>query len=202
MLSLLANGLKIVQGDVKVETISEGFSLELHGKFIMKRGDFQQTCAWYGRMYETSYGNNLIGVDDWELQETTEIKLGELPIDDVHEFKNSLSTIGLRTLANSIGFSSDEEDKAIFQAIMDHKDFKKAFGKKAILWNALPENEQKLVVLKYVCENYTTCGQHRIKEVGKYYGIDTEVDPNDANNYITIIPSLEVCQAKLDELTK
>ena len=44
--------------------------------------------------------------------------------------------------------------------------------------------------------------EHVKKEVGKHYGIDTELDPNDDKNYITIVPSLEVFQAKLTELTK
>lgn len=202
MQSLLANGLKIVQGEVKVETINEGFSLEIHGKFIMKRGEFQQTCSWYGRMYETRFGDNIIGVDDWEITETRNIKLGELPIDNITDFKKSLQESGLRTLADSIGFSNEEETKAVFNAIQNHKDFKKAYGKKVIFWNALSVDEQKLIELKFVCANYETCGKHLIQEVGKHYGIDTELDPNDANNYITILPSLEVCQAKLVELAK
>jgi hypothetical protein len=202
MLSLLANGLKIVQGEVKVEPITEGFSLELHGKFIMKRGEFQQTCSWYGRMYVTRFGENIIGVDDWEFQEVTEVKLGELPIDNVHDFKKSLSDSGLKTLSNSIGFSNEDETQAIYTAIVNHKDYKKAFGKKVIFWNALSKDEQKFHELKFVCENFKTCGDYMKKEIGKHYGIDTEVDPNDANNYITIIPTLEVCQAKLSELTK
>lgn len=202
MQSLLANGLKIVQGDLKVENVTEGFSLELHGKFIMKRGEFQQTCSWYGRMYETRFGDNIIGVDDWEITETRNIKLGELPIDEIDPFKKSLETSGLRTLANSVGFSNEEETKAIYQAIINHKDFKKAYGKKVIFWNALSVDEQKLIELKFVCSNYETCGDYMKKEVGKHYGIDTELDPNDANNFIKVIPSLEVCQAKLVELAK
>lgn len=200
MQSLLANGLKIVQGEIKVEPIDEGFSLELHGKFIMKRGEFQQTCSWYGRMYESRFGNNIIGVDDWELQEVTNVKLGELPIDNLHDFKNSLETSGLKTLANSVGFTNEDETKAIYDAIVNHKDFKRTFGKKAILWNALSVDEQKLIELKFVCANYETCGDYMKKEVGKHYGIDTELDPNDA--YIKVIPSLEVCQTKLAELSK
>lgn len=202
MQSLLANGLKIVQGDLKVENITEGFSLELHGKFIMKRGEFQQTCSWYGRMYESRFGNNIIGVDDWELHEVTDVKLGELPIDNVYDFKKSLETSGLKTLANSVGFTNEDETKAIYDAIVNHKDFKRNFGKKAILWNALSVDEQKLIELKFVCSNYETCGDYMKKEVGKHYGIDTELDPNDANNYIKVIPSLEVCQTKLAELSK
>jgi hypothetical protein len=202
MHTLLTQGLKIVQGEIKVEPINEGFSLELHGKFIMKRGEFQQTCSWYGRMNVSRFGENIIEVGDWEFQEVTNVKLGELPIDDVHNFKKSLSDSGLKTLSNSIGFSNNDETQAIYTSIVNHKDFKKAFGKKAILWNALSKDEQKLYELKFICKDFDKCGEYLKKEVGKHYGIDTELDPNDDKNYITIIPSFEVFQAKLLELTK
>ena len=202
MNALLTQGLKIVQGDLKVENVSEGVGIELNGKFVMKRGEFQQTCSWYGRMYVTRFGELIIGVDDWELQDITNVKLGELPIDNVHDFKKTLQESGLRTLADSIGFSNDEETKAVFQAIVSHKDFKRNFSKKAILWNALSVDEQKVHELQFVCNNFTTCGDYMKKEVGKHYGIDQGVDPNDADKFVTIIPSLEVCQAKLAELTQ
>jgi hypothetical protein len=202
MLSLLANGLKIVQGEIKVENVTEGFSLELHGKFKMQRGEFQQEVAYYGRMYVTRNGENIIGVDDWEIQEIRNVKLGELPIDDIRDFKKILDSGGLKTLANSIGFTDEEETQAVYNAIINHKDFKKCYGKKAILWNALSIDEKKLYDLKFVCNNFDSCGEYLKKEIGKHYGIDTEVDPNDANNYITIVPTLEVFQLKLAELSK
>lgn len=202
MLSLLANGLKIVQGEIKVENITEGFSLELHGAFKMQRGEFQQECSYYGRMYVYRFDDNIIGIDDWEIQEVKNVKLGELPIDNINPFKKTLSESGLTTLSNSIGFSDEEESQALFNTIVNHKDFKKMYGKKATLWNLLSKDEQKLHELRYVCNNFTTCGEYLKKEVGKHYGIDTELDPNDDKNYITIIPSLEVFQAKLQELTK
>ena len=202
MNALLTQGLKIVQGEIKVENITEGFSLELHGKFKMQRGEFQQEVAYYGRMYVTRHDDNLIGIDDWEIQEIRNVKLGELPIDNIHNFKKTLSDSGLTTLSNSIGFNNEEETQAIYNAIQNHKDFKKCYGKKAILWNTLSVDEQKLYDLKFVCNNFTTCGDYMKKEVGKHYGIDTELDPNDANNYITIVPSLEVFQNKLAELIK
>ena len=202
MLSLLANGLKIVQGEIKVENITEGFSLELHGAFKMQRGEFQQECSYYGRMYVSRFDDNIIGIDDWEIQEVKNVKLGELPIDDINPFKKNLREIGLRTLSNSIGFSDEEESQALFNTIVNHKDFKKMYGKKATLWNLLSKDEQKLYELKFICKDFDKCGEYLKKEVGKHYGIDTELDPECANSYITIVPSLEVFQAKLAELTQ
>ncbi len=202
MNTLLTQGLKIVQGEIKVENVTEGFSLELHGAFKMQRGEFQQECSYYGRMYVTRYNDNLIGIDDWEIQDVKNVKLGELPIDNIQDFKKTLSDSGLRTLADSIGFNNEEEKQAFFNTIQNHKEFKKAYGKKAILWNALSVDEQKLYELKFVCANYETCGEYMKKEVGAYYGINTKVDPDDANNQIKVIPTLEVFQLKLAELSK
>jgi hypothetical protein len=202
MNTLFTQGLKLVQGEIKVENITEGFSLELHGKFKMQRGEFQQECSYYGRMFVTRFDENLIGVEDWEVQEITNVKLGELPIDEINDFKKTLTQSGLTTLANSIGFNDEEEKQALFNIIQNHKDFKKCYGKKAILWNLLSKDEQKLQELKFVCSDFDKCGEYLKKEVGAFYGIDTELDPNDANNYIKVVPSLEVCQAKLTELTK
>ena len=202
MQTLLGQGLKIVQGEIKVENITEGFSLELHGAFKMQRGEFQQQCSYYGRMYVSRFDDSVIGIDDWEIQDITNVKLGELPIDEINPFKKMLSDSGLRTLANSIGFSDEEEKQAFFNTILNHKDFKKCYGKKAVLWNLLSKEEQKLYELKFICKDFDKCGEYLKKEVGKHYGIDTELDPECANSYITIVPSLEVFQAKLAELTQ
>jgi hypothetical protein len=202
MLSLLANGLKIVQGEIKVENVIDGFSLELHGKFKMQRGEFQQECSWYGRMYNTRHDENIVGVDEYEIQEIRNVKLGELPIDDIRDFKKTLDSGGLKTLSNSIGFTDEEETQAIYNAILNHKDFKKMYSKKVVFWNNLTVEEKKLYDLKFVCKSFNTCGEYLKKEVGSYYCIDTEVDPNDANNYIKVVPTLEVFQLKLAELSK
>jgi hypothetical protein len=202
MHTLLEQGLKIVQGEIKVENVTEGFSLELHGAFKMQRGIFQQECSYYGRTYVSRFDDNIIGIEDWEIHEVKNVKLGELPIDCISTHKKSLESSGLTTLAKSIGFSDEEEKQALFNTILNHKDFKKCYGKKVILWNALSKEEQKLYELKFICKDFDKCGEYLKKEVGKHYGIDTELDPNDDKNYITFIPSLEVFQAKLLELTK
>ena len=200
MLSLLVNGLKIVQGEIKLENITEGFSLELHGKFKMQRGEFKQEVSYYGRMYVTRFDENLIGVEDWEIQETKNVKLGELPIDDINDFKKTLSLGGLTTLSNSVGFNDKEENQALFNIIQNHKDFKKCYGKKAILWNLLSKDEQKLYELKFVCNNFDGCGEHMKKEVGSHYFINNDVDGD--GNDIKIIPTLELFQLLLENLSK
>jgi hypothetical protein len=169
----------------------------------MKRGNFSIDLDYYARLYERSINDKtkiVIAIDDWEIQDRTNAMLGDLPIDNVGSLQTQLRNSGLSTLANKIGFNDDEEKQALCEVIKNHKYFKPIFGKNVILWESLTKDEQKLMELKYVCENYETCGDYYKKEVGAFYGINK--DPNDENNHDIVIPSLEVCQAKLEELSK
>lgn len=42
MTNNLFNNLQVVSGEVKVETIREGFGLEVNGMFKMTKGNFEQ----------------------------------------------------------------------------------------------------------------------------------------------------------------
>jgi len=201
----ILGGLKVLEGKTETKSITEGVSTELSGKFTMKRGNFSIDLDYYARLYERGLNDKtkiVIAIDDWDIQDKTNAMLGDLPIDNgkVSSLQNELKNIGLSTLANKIGFNDDEEKQALCEVIKNHKYFKLIFGKNAILWESLTKDEQKLMELKYVCENYETCGEYYKKEVGAFYGIDK--DPNDENNYDKVIPTLEVCQQKLAELSK
>ena len=199
----ILGGLKVLEGKTETKSITEGVSTELTGKFTMKRGNFSIDLDYYARLYEKTLNNKtqiVIAIDDWEIQDSTNAMLGDLLIDDVSSLQTQLRNSGLSTLANKIGFNSDEEKQALCEVIKNHKYFKLIFGKNAILWESLSKDEQKLMELKYVCENYETCGDFYKKEIGAFYGINK--DPNDENNYDIVIPTLEICQQKLAELSK
>jgi len=199
----ILGGLKVLEGKTETKSIIEGVSTELTGKFTMKRGNFSIDLTYYARLYEKSLNDKtkiVIAIDDWEIQDSTNAMLGDLPIDNVGSLHSQLQNSGLSTLANKIGFNSDEEKQALCEVIKNHKYFKVIFGKNAILWESLTKDEQKLMELKYVCENYETCGDFYKKEIGAFYGINK--DPNDENNYDIVIPTLEICQQKLAELSK
>jgi hypothetical protein len=195
----LLNGLKVVQGEIKTNVVSETFSLELSGTFTMQRGNFKIDLSYYGRMYETKH-ENVIDVDDWEIQDQTNIMIGDLPIDNLGKLKTQLIESGLSTLANSIGFTKDEENNALFEVIQNHKCFKKMYGKDAKLWRLFSIDEQMLLELKYVCNNFETCGNHLKELVSAFYDINKGF--NDAGEEIKIIPFKEVFKIKLTELTE
>ena len=202
MTNNLFNGLQVVSGEVKAELVKDSVDIEVsfRGEVTLTKGNFEQTQNYYFNRCETNrYG--YVDCDDWDIEEGY-TKLGGLPIDSLQQLKSTLQSSGLTTLAASLDFDETERRKSVFLAIENSKGFKKQFGKNAKVWKVLNNDEQKMVQLRYVIDNYNTCGDHFKKEVGAFYGIDTELDPNDADNYIKVIPSLEVCQAKLDELTK
>jgi hypothetical protein len=195
----LLNGLKIVQGEIKTNVVSETFSLELSGTFTMQRGNFKVDLSYYGRMYKTRH-ENFIGIDDWEIQDQSNIMIGDLPIDSITQLRTKLIESGLSTLANSIGFTVKEEENTLFEVIQNHSYFKKMYGKNAKLWKLLSEDEQMLLDLKYVCNNFETCGNHLKELVSAFYGINKGF--NDAGEEIKIIPFKEVFKIKLTELTE
>ena len=202
MTNNLFNGLQVVSGEVKAELVNDSVDIEVsfRGEVALTKGNFEQTQNYYfNRCEVTRYG--YVDCDDWDIEEGYS-KLGGLPIDSLHQLKQTLQSSGLSTLANSLSFDETEKRKAVFLAIENSKGFKKQFGKNAKVWKVLTNDEQKIVQLRYVIDNYDTCADYFKKDVGSHYGIDTELDPNNADNYIKVIPSLEVCQAKLDELTK
>lgn len=198
----ILSGLKVVQGEIKSNSVNEGSQIELNGTFTLERGNFKQEYNYYGRMFETKH-KNIIDVDDWNIdEEYNKVSIGDLPIDDLHKLKKTLNDSGLTTLSNSLGFSNEEQNQGMFQVMQNHKFFISHFGKKAKLWRLFSKDEQMLLDLQFVIEKFDSCGNYIKENVGKHYGIDTEVDPNDADNYIKVIPTLEVFQLKLAELSK
>jgi|Laugrespbdmm15sd_2_1035082.scaffolds.fasta_scaffold16224_2 hypothetical protein len=193
MTNNLFNNLQVVSGEVEVETIRESFGLEVNGMFKMTKGNFQQEFSYYARLYETNF-KNYIGVDDSNVEEEI-CNLGGLPIDSIDQLKKTLSESGLRTLADSLGFSYQERDKGLYKVIQNHKDFVKSYGKKAIVWNLLSEEEQRVVKIKHAITNYDTTHVSHKYNLG-FVKLDDNGDK--INNYV---PTIEELKELLESLT-
>lgn len=193
----LLGGLKVVQGEIKTKASNESLSLGLSGNLTIERGNFKTEVRYnvYG-LYQTRHAG-MIELDDWETENNGKTRLGDLPIDDLSKLKSQLIDSGLSTLSNQLGFTDEEEKTEVFKAIEKNKDFKTLFGKNARMWRLVPKDEQKLYELKFVCNNFDTCGDHMKKEVAAHYKIDTELDGD--GKVVTFIPTLEVFQSKLSE---
>ena len=166
MTNNLFNGLQVVSGEVKAELVNDSVDIEVsfRGEVALTKGNFEQTQNYYFNRCElTRFG--YVDCDDWDIEEGYS-KLGGLPIDSLHQLKQTLINSGLSTLANSLGFDDAEKRKAVFLAIENSKGFKKQFGKNAKVWRVLTDIEQKVVRINYAIDNYDAIGDHSKKEFG------------------------------------
>jgi hypothetical protein len=167
------SGLSVVSGDIKTETINESISCEFNGIFTMSKGNLKQEFSYYARMYKHRYFDNIVSLDDWECTAVKTI-LGELPIDNLHSFKQTLIGSGLTTLANSLNFSSDDEKKSVLESIKKNKTFYSVYGPDANIWETISKEEQNKLNLGYVIKNYDTC--NNIEKHTHPYGICLDED--------------------------
>jgi hypothetical protein len=193
MTNNLFNGLQVVSGEVTVETITESFGLEVSGKYKMTKGNFQQDFSYYARLYKTQY-ENYVGVDDSNVDEE-KCTLGGLPIDSIYQLKKTLSESGLKTLSDSLGFSYDEQNRGMYETVQKHKDFIKCYGKKAIIWNLLSTEEQRVVRIEHAIENYNTIHDQHKYSLGV---VKKDEIGNTINGYV---PTIEELKELLESLT-
>lgn len=192
----LFNGLQLVSGEVKVETLRESFGLEVNGAYKMIKGNFEQEFSYYARLYKSNY-ENYVGVDDYNVDDE-KCNLGGLPIDNIDQLKRTLSESGLSTLASSIGFTEEEKDKAMYQTIQNHKDFIKCYGKKTTLWDLLSKEEQKLVQVKHVIDNYDTCQDYQKSSLCI---VREDEFGNTIKNYVPTLEEVKELAKELKSLT-
>ncbi len=197
MTNNLFNGLQVVSGEVKSNLLNEStdISVSLRGEVELSKGNFEQSFTyWVNNCEQTRFG--FVDCDDYDYEENA-TKLGGLPIDSLHQLKQTLQCSGLTTLANSLGFDDAEIKKAIFSAVENSKGFKKQFGKNAKFWRALTDAEQKLVRLNYTIDNYDTCHEHDKRNFGiKSYDDEGE----EIRNYIATLEELKALKQTLTEL--
>ena len=197
MTNNLFNGLQVVSGEVKTNLLNEStdISVSLRGEVEVSKGNFEQSFTYWANNCEmTRFG--LVDCDDYDYEENS-TKLGGLPIDSLHQLKQTLQTSGLTTLANSLGFDDAEIRKSIFSAVENSKGFKKQFGKNAKFWRALTDAEQRIVRLNYTIDNYATCHEHDKKQFGiKSYDDDNE----EIKHYVPTLEELKAFKETLTEL--
>jgi hypothetical protein len=189
----LLKDLLVLGNETKMTSVSETASVEVSGKFIIEKGNFKQEFSYWARTYDKLVG--FAKIDDYETEEH-KCSLGELPIDSLSKFTQSLHDSGLDTIANAMGFSNDEVKQAMCEHIQQHKIFKAVYGKKVILWDRLTQEEQQRETIAYVLANYDTCGDWQKREC-KVNVFDEEgnVVPNG-------VPSKEILTFVYGELTK
>jgi hypothetical protein len=189
----LLKELLVVGNETKMTSVSETASVEVSGRFELAKGNFKQEFSYWARTYDKLVG--FAKIDDYETEEH-KCSLGELPIDSLSKFTQSLHDSGLDTIANAIGFSDDEVRKAMYEHIQQHKIFKAVYGKKVILWDRLTQEEQQKEMITYVIANYDTCGEYLKRQCGvNVFDEEGNIVPNG-------VPTKGVLEFVLGELKK
>ena len=182
--------LKHLEGEIKATNLTSGLSFEFGGDVKIERGVFSAELSFYAKVYETKH-KGVISLDDWDVHNTENFNLNGLVIPNISAFRTKVSEWGLST--DKLQFSTQEEKIAICMAMVQNDDVKRVFGKKVKVWELLSVDEQKLLELQYVVENFKGCGDHLKKEVAKHYKIGEQPQEN---------PTLDQFQEKLAELSK
>ena len=133
-------------GDIKV-------SPEFFGTIDTHKGALKMTIHFYARVYKMKY-DNCVSLDDWDINGTSDISFGGMPIDDLKALKTTMISSGLTTVAKGLDISDDDYKKEICNQIENNKSFKYLFGKKAILFSNLTNIERDKIMLRFAIDNY------------------------------------------------
>jgi hypothetical protein len=189
MENTLLEALKGVNGNIVAESHSTDLTFEFGGSIVVKRGTFEQKIYFYAHINESRH-KGVIQINDWDVNDVTDVKLGDLPIDNLDAFKQKLKEWGLSSLANNLDITTENQKIAISQCLLQDKQLKLLFGKNFKVWELLSVEEQKLLELKFVIEKFNPSGNHLQTEVARYYKI------NEINT------TLDDFKTKLAELAK
>lgn len=185
--------LKGLEGSAVKGTNEQTYlSFEFGGTIKMERGAFSMVIHFYAKIYETKH-KGVIGIDDWDVNDTSDYMLNGLPIDNFDNLKTKLTEWGFGGIGDKLKFTTSEEKMAIANVMSQSDALKKVYGKKFKVWETLSTDEQMLLDLQYIVENFGIMNDNLKLQVARFFNIEV------VNN---VCPTLELYQAKLVELTK
>jgi hypothetical protein len=139
--------------EVKSSNANLSVSPEFWGLMDISKGALTMKIHFYARVYKMKY-DNCISLDDWDIQDTTDISFGGMPIDSLSALKTMLTNSGLTTVANGLDITNDDQKREICIQLEQYKMFKDIFGKKARLFPLLSKEEKTQAALKFAIDNY------------------------------------------------
>ena len=147
----LAEGVQNTEVTYTVE--KESCTVELYGTIVIKKGGIERTKTYWARTSEAR--ENIISIDEWD-GDWEGATFNGLKIDDYDAFKKGFEDHGMKSIADSLDITYEEQSKVIYQAVENHKKFKKVYGAKARLFELMNDEEQKqfhyksFIIGKYV----------------------------------------------------
>ena len=126
---------------------------EFFGTIDVCKGALKMTINFYARVYRMRY-DNCIALDDWDINETSHISLGGMPINNLNLLITTMVNSGLTTAAKGLDISNEDNKREICIQLEQFKTFKDVFGKKARMFHTLSNEEKSKIKLKFAIDNY------------------------------------------------
>jgi len=139
--------------EVKSSNANLSVSPEFWGTIDITKGALTMKIHFYARVYKMKY-DNCISLDDWDINDKTDISFGGMPIDNLSLLRTTMINSGLTTVANGLDISNYDYKREICIQLEQYKMFKDIFGKKARLFTLLSKEEKTQAALKFVIDNY------------------------------------------------
>jgi hypothetical protein len=139
--------------EVKSNNANLSVSPEFYGTIDVSKGALTMKIHFYARAYKMKY-ENCISLDDWDINDTSDISFGGMPIDNLNALRTTLNNSGLTTISNGLDISNDDYKREICIQLEQYKMFKDIFGKKARMFPLLSKEEITNLALKFVIANY------------------------------------------------
>ena len=146
---------KFANANTQVESSNANLSVtpEFYGTIDISKGALKMNVQFFSRLYKSRY-ENFVSIDDWEISATNNIEFDGIPVDDLSALKVSMRNSGLSTLANGLDIEDKQIKKEIATQIGQSKLFKAVYGKTAIMFETLSDDEKKKVYLRFAIDNY------------------------------------------------
>jgi hypothetical protein len=175
--------------EVKSSNANLSVSPEFYGTIDVSKGALTMKIHFYARVYKMRY-ENYISLDDWDINDTSDISFGGMPIDNLNALRTTLNNSGLTTISNGLDITDDDHKREICIQLEQYKMFKDIFGKKARLFPLLSKEEKTQAALKFAIDNYDkmTIG---ISDIQEFLIIDEEGNK--------VMPTLEQLNNQLNK---
>lgn len=142
-------------GEVTSEGLNADFRLNLAGSTTITKGGLSYTLCFYAYLGNMAI-KNAVSIEDFDVSDSYDYSFSGVPVDNMNNLRDTLNSSGLSAIAKSLAVEWTDERKAVAKEIEKDKLFKKIYGKGAFIWEALTEDEQKLLRLQHLIDNYET----------------------------------------------
>ena len=142
-------------GEVTSEGLNADFRLNLAGSTTITKGGLSYTLCFYAYLGNMGI-KNAVSIEDFDVSDSYDYSFSGVPVDNMNNLRDTLNSSGLSAIAKSLEVEWIDEKRAVAKEIEKEKLFKKIYGKDAFIWDALTEDEQKLLKLQHFIDNYDT----------------------------------------------